>query len=130
MSLMRCLTYNVLKPCLKTLIFLKKGFHYIVWPIWLSSYVRIPVVLKLLCSFSHILAQSHVCAGVSTGDGHCLCVHVGYYEFMSVSIASQGEYFEDKTSHCAQVCNFCFHRAIPGIKLSHFVHGTMQIKTK
>ena len=36
-------------------------------------------------------------------------------------IASHGEYFEGESSSSAQVSKFCFHRAIPGIKLSHHV---------
>jgi hypothetical protein len=35
--------------------------------------------------------------------------------------ASQGEYFEETTTASAQVSKFCFHRATPGIKLSHHV---------
>jgi len=45
-----------------------------------------------------------------------------WHHRLTKCIASQGEYFEGNTAAAnAQVSKFCFHRAIPGIKLSHIV---------
>jgi hypothetical protein len=42
-----------------------------------------------------------------------------WHHHLTKCIASQGDYFEVTAAASSQVSKFCFHRAIPGIRLSH-----------
>jgi hypothetical protein len=44
-----------------------------------------------------------------------------WHHRLTKCIASQGKYLKVTAAASAQVSKFCFHRAIPGIKLSHLV---------
>jgi hypothetical protein len=69
MSLLRRLT------CSTILKLFKKAFPYMFQPVWPSSSVKTAVMRKLLCFiWSYFLVRSHVGAGLSLGDGRCLCV--------------------------------------------------------